>query len=163
MLQSTYDEETKLWKGFELPASDKKSVYVGEKIIENLRNDPNRLLQIFHDDEQSLYSGQFLTSIVRVAQNLTNIGIKPGDVAGVMCMNSNTTTIFINACILIGVPPNPIDPMFTVDDVCNMFSQTKPKLVLCDYDVYLTVKKALKRINCEATIYEWKSCWIKIL
>ncbi|XP_037025291.1 4-coumarate--CoA ligase 1-like [Bradysia coprophila] len=152
MLQSTYDEENKLWKAFEAPVSH-QNVYVGEKIIENLRKSPNKLLQIFHDDEQRLYSGNFLTSIVRVAQNLMNIGIKPNDVAGVVCMNSNATTIFINACILIGVPPNPIDPMFTVDDVCNMFSQTKPKLVLCDYDVYLTVKKALKRMNCGTMIY----------
>ncbi|KAG4077937.1 hypothetical protein HA402_013437 [Bradysia odoriphaga] len=152
MLQLTYDEENKLWKAFETPVSH-KNVYIGEKIIENLKKSPDKLLQIFHDDEQRLYTGNFVTSIVRVAQNLINIGIKPNDVAGVVCMNSNATTIFINACILIGVPPNPIDPLFTVDDVCNMFGQTKPKLVLCDSDVYPTVEKALKSINCRTMIY----------
>lgn len=152
-MKSTYDEENKLWKGFNSQYPLPKDVYIGEKIFENLKSDPKKLLQISHDEKQCLYAGDFLLSITRVAQNMVKSGFKSNDVAGVICLNSNTTSIFINACILIGVIPNPLDPIFTEDDISHMFNQTKPKLVVCDSDVYHTVKQALENIKIDAIIY----------
>lgn len=153
MMKTTFDSEKKLWKGIKSPYMFGNDVFLGEKIFESLKSDPDRLLQIYHDEEKNLKADEFLTSIIRVAQNLLDLRIQSNDVAGVVCLNSNATVIFINACIMIGVPPNTLDVSFTVDDIGHMFSQTRPKLVICDYDVYLKVKHALKNIKNDAIIF----------
>lgn len=152
-MKTTYHAEEKLWKGFNSPYPFEKDVFVGEKIFENLKKNPEKVIQIYHDEDEHLTASDFLTSVIRVAQNLSSMGIQSQDVAGVACLNSNNTTIFINACIMLGVPPNPIDVSFTVEDISHMFQQTKPKIVVCDYDIYLRVKSALKNIKNDAAIF----------
>jgi 4-coumarate--CoA ligase len=153
MMKSNYDEVHKVWKGYTSPYPFDKNVYLGEKIIENLKSDPKKLLLISHDEQKCLYADEFLTSIVRVAQNLTNLGITSNDVVGLVCLNSITTYVIINACILIGAPINPLDPMFNVEDITHMFQQTQPKLIVCDYDVYLKVESAIKLIKSDAMMF----------
>jgi 4-coumarate--CoA ligase len=123
-LESSYDENLNLWKGYKFSYPYENNVFLGEKIIESLKSNENRLLQISHDENRELFAREFLTSIIRVAQNLTKIGIKSNDVIGIVCLNSISTSIIINASILIGAPVNPLDPLFTVDDICHMFKQT---------------------------------------
>lgn len=151
-MRSSYNEEERVWKGYTLTYPYDKNVYLGEKIIECLKTYPKRLLQISHDEQKYLYADEFLNSIIRVGQNLMKLGIKSKDVVGVVCSNSNATSIIINACILIGAPVNPLDTQFEVQDLCLMFNQTRPKLVFCDSDVYQKVKNSLENIKSDAKI-----------
>lgn len=152
MMRTTYDAENKLWKGFDSPYPFEEGVFLGEKIFDNLKKNPEKVIQIFHDEDEYLTAAEFLTSVIRVSQNLTSMGMQSRDVAGVACLNSNNTVILINACIMLGIPPNPIDVSFTVEDISHMFQQTRPKIVVCDYDIYVKVKCALKTIKNDATI-----------
>lgn len=43
MVKSSYDGVNKIWKGFESHYPYQKEVYLGEKVIECLKNDPKRL------------------------------------------------------------------------------------------------------------------------
>jgi 4-coumarate--CoA ligase len=93
-----------------------------------------------------------LTSI-RVAQNLTKLGIVADDVIGLICSNSNIVTSLLHGCILIGAPINPLDVSFNKNDIRHLFSQTKPKLVICDAKVYEIVKLALNGLENTAKIF----------
>lgn len=153
MMKTSYDGAEKLWKGFNLPSTIQKNEFFGEKIFENLKNNPERVIMISHDEDVHVKAGDFLTSVIRVTQNLTKLGLQSGDVAGVACLNSINTYIIINACIMLGIPPNPVDVSFTVEEIEHMYKQTKPKIVVCDDDVYLKVKLALDSIDSDATIF----------
>lgn len=152
-MSSQFDADEKLWKGASVAYPYPGDVYLGEKIIEALKATPDRILQISHEENSELIADDFRLLVIRVAQNLQRRGIGDDDVVGVTCRNSNAVTVLINACVLIGAPLSPLDVAFTKDDIRHMFGQTKPKLVVCDYDAYLKVKKALRELNSDAEVF----------
>lgn len=152
MAEPKFDIETKIWAGPNLPYDFAPDTTIGAEILKSLSATPDRILHVCDDDGFSMSCKNTRLAAIRIAQNLSKHGFKPGDVAGFICRNSTQLPPAIYACLLIGSPINPLDVAFKKEDIVQMFTQTKPKLVFCDADVYETVKLALSELENNAMI-----------
>jgi 4-coumarate--CoA ligase len=148
-----FNAELKLWESAKLPYPYPLDTFMGEEILKKLKETPDRVLQVNHDNGHEIICEELRVSSVRIAQNLIKSGIKADDVIGVICKNSNEVTFLLNACILIGAPINPLDLSFTKDDIKHLFGQTLPKLVICDLVVFDKVQQALTELKLNAKIH----------
>lgn len=149
---ATFDSDTKVWEGLNIPYTFTHDTSIGAEILKKLEETPERVLNICHDDETSMTCNETRLSSIRIAQNITRLGFQQGDVVGIMCSNSTFLPSVVYGCLSIGLPINPLDTGFKKDDVKHIFEQTKPKLVICDSDVYETVKLSLDEMGNDATI-----------
>lgn len=153
MATGTFNSRTKIWTGNVGAYKFSLDVYYGEKLLEALDETPDRVLQINHEKEWRWTCAEVKMSSVRVAQNLTRLGIRPDDVVGFICRNSGNILPLIYGCALIGAPVNPIHISYTKDKIKDMFKMTKPKLVFCDHDLFESTKDALHEIKNKAMIF----------
>lgn len=150
---ATYNEETKVWSGRSLPYPYPLDVYLGEEILKNFDECPDRILQICHEEGVETTCEQMKLNTIRVAENLTKLGVKADDVVGFICRNSENVKALVFGCIVIGAPLSSLDVMINKDDIKQMYGQTKPKLIFCDNSVYETAKTALDELQNNAKIY----------
>lgn len=149
---ATFDSSTKIWEGPRVAHPYSHHTSLGKEILKKLRETPERVLDICHDDETSMTCEETRIASIRIAQNLTALGIKKGDVIGFICNNSTNLPALIYGCLLIGAPINPLDVGFKKDDITHLFVQTKPKLVFCDSELFETVQLSLDELNNDAII-----------
>lgn len=149
---ATFDSETRVWEGLNIPYPFSHNTSIGAEILKKLEQTPERILNICHDDETSMTCNETRLASIRIAQNLTGLGLQKGDVVGIMCCNSTFLPCVVYGCLMIGAPINPLDTGFKKDDIKHMFEQTQPKLVICDADVYETVKLSLNEMGSNAMI-----------
>lgn len=147
---ATFDSETKIWAGPKVPYEFASDTSIGAELLKNLALTPERVLHISHDEGMSMTCEETRLASIRVAQNLTKLGFKRGDIFGFICRNGLKLPPTLYGSILIGAPINPLDAGFKKDDIKHMFKQTKPKLVFCDADVYETAKSALNELDNDA-------------
>lgn len=150
---ATFNTETKIWQGPKIPYVYPRDSSIGVELLKKLVETPQRILHVCHDDERSMSCEETRIASIRIAQNLTKLGYKQGDVVGFICRNSSYLPPALYGTLLIGAPLNPLDAGFKKDDVKHMFAQTSPKLVFCDSDVYETTKAALDELGNEAVIF----------
>lgn len=153
MATGNYNPRTRIWTGDVGPYLYPLDTYFGEKLLDALDETPDRVLQINHDDNQRLTCKEARMSSIRVAQNLQRLGIKQDDVIGFICRNSNVLLPLMYGCALIGAPINSLHVSHTKEDLRQMFSKTRPKLVFCDHDLLQTTKEALQDIRNNAIIF----------
>lgn len=149
---ATFNSDTKIWEGPNIPYNFTHNTSIGAEILKKLSETPERVLNICHDDETSMTCHETKLSSIRVAQNLKKLGFGKGDVIGFVCSNSTYLPAVLYGSLMIGAPINPLDQAFKKDDIKHMFEQTNPKLVICDRDVYETVKLSLDEMKNEAMI-----------
>ncbi len=149
---ATFDSHTKIWNGPKTQHPFNFHSSLGGEILKKLSETPERILHICHDENIAMTCEATKLSSIRIAQNLTKLGVKKGDVVGFICTNSIKLPELIYGCLLIGAPINPLDVGFKKDDIKHMFEQTNPKLVFCDNNIYETVKLSLDEIGNKATI-----------
>jgi 4-coumarate--CoA ligase len=148
-----FNPELKLWESDKFSYPFSSDTFMGEEILKKLKETPDFVTQIFHEERSEVTFNDLRVSSVRIAQNLTKSGIKADDVIGVICKNSNELTFLLNACILIGAPINPLELSFSKDDIKHLFGLTLPKLVICDLEVIGKVQKALSELKLDAKIH----------
>lgn len=148
-----YNEETKLWESVKIPYSLPMNSFLGAQILKSLKETPERVVQIFHEEGYEVTCDDLRVSSVRVAQNLTRLGIGADDVVGVICRNSSFLSFLVTGCVLIGAPINPLDLSFTTQDILHLFGQTKPKIVVCDLEVLEKVRGALRELKLDVKIF----------
>lgn len=150
---ATFDRDTKVWTGnvgnYKFAMDD----YLGEKLLNALNKTPERVIQINHEEKTELLCKDLKISSIRVAQNLEKLGIKSDDIVGFNCKNSHHVNSLVYGCVLIGAPINPLHVSFTKDGIMQMFGQTKPKIVICDSEVYELTKEALSELENDAKIF----------
>jgi 4-coumarate--CoA ligase len=149
---SNFKVEQKLWEGVNYSYPYSLDTFMGEEILKKLKETPDRVVQINHDDGHEIRCEELRVSSVYIAQNLIKSGIKADDVIGVICKTSNEVTFLLNACVLIGAPINPLDLSFTKDDIKHLFGQTLPKLVICDLEVFDKVQQALTELKLDSKV-----------
>lgn len=149
---TTFDQATKVWKGPDVPYEFASDSTIGAEVLKKLAETPERTLHISHDDGISMTCEQTRIASIRVAQNLTNLGFKAGDVFGFICRNGINLPATLYGSILIGAPVNPLDIGFKKDDMRQMFEQTNPKLVFCDAEVHEITKTALRELGNESML-----------
>lgn len=150
---SKYDAETKTWHGAQIPYPYAMDVTFGELVLKNLSKNPDRIIQIFADDETTLSCGQLRISSIRVAQHLEKIGIQEDDIIGLITHHSHFATCFITGCVLAGAIVNPLDGLMSENDILHVFSESKPKIIVCDGDVIPKLQRALKNVDFDFRIY----------
>lgn len=150
---ATFNTETKIWEGPKIPYGYPSDSSIGVELLKKLLETPQRILHVCHDDERSMSCEETRLASIRIAQNLTKLGFKQGNVVGFICRNSSNLAPALYGTILIGAPINPLDAGFKKDDIKHMFAQTSPKLVFCDADVYETAKEALDELENKAVIF----------
>lgn len=151
-MQATFNSETKTWEGPKIPYEFASDTSIGAEILKKLAETPERILHICHDDGVAMSCEETRIASIRVAQNLTKLGFKCGDIFGFMCRNGSDLPPTLYGSFLIGAPINPLDASFKKDDITHMYRQTKPKLVFCDADVYEETKISLNEIGSDASI-----------
>lgn len=150
---SNYDVETKTWHGPKFPYPYAMDVTFGEIVLQNLSKNPDRIIQIFADDDTTLSCDQLRISSIRVAQQLQKVGIQEDDVIGLISHHSHFATCFITGCILAGAIINPLDSEFSEDDILHVFSESKPKIIVCDGETIPKLQRALKNVDFDYRIY----------
>lgn len=149
----TYNEVKKIWKGRKIANPYSHSTYVGAQILDELCESPGSIIEISYEENYAMTRKELRELSINVALNLINLKVKPDDVVGVICRNSKYLTPLLYGYILVGAPINPLDVAFEKSDIKQMFYQTKPKIVLCDFDVYKTAKEALRELNINARVF----------
>lgn len=147
-----FDLTTKLWESEKVPYPYPMDKFLGELILEKLKETPDRICQICHDDGQELTCEELRVKSIRVAQNLLQLGMKANDVIGIVCGLSNEVSSLLFACIYIGATVNALDVTLGKEDIKEMFIQTIPKLVFCDSDVVTKVQEALTELKNDAQV-----------
>jgi 4-coumarate--CoA ligase len=150
---ATFDKDTKVWTGNVGNYKFPMDVYIGEKLLNALDKTPDRVIQINHEENTELLCKDLKLSSIRVAQNLQNHGIKPDDIVGFNCKNSHNINALVYGCILVGAPINPLHVSFTKEGIKQIFGQTKPKLVICDSEVYTITREALNELENDAKVF----------
>lgn len=145
-----FNAEKKLWEGFNFPYPYSMETFMGDEILRRLKETPNRVIQICHENSRSVTCEELRISSVRIAQNLLNLGVQPDDVVGVISKTSNEITFVLNACVFIGAVINPLDISFSKEEIKHLFRQTLPKAVICDVEIFEKTQMALKELGIEA-------------
>ena len=135
-MEPTFNSETKVWTGRNVPYPFPLDTYVGEELLKVLNEAPDNILEIYHEDDVRVTSAEIRIKSIRV-----------------VCRNQVNLTPIVYGCTIIGAPVNPLDASFVINDIKHLFGLTKPKIVVCDNDVFDNVKEALVAIESDAEIY----------
>lgn len=139
-----------VWKG---PAIESifKDLQFPTEIFKKLHNFPEKIAQILDDkyDAVKMSFDDLRVLSIRAAQNLTKLGIKKGDVVGMVAKNSIYVAPVSLGCLLIGAVLNPI----AESGITHIFSITEPKIIFVDYEYVVQVKEAMKTLRNNATIF----------
>lgn len=149
---TTFDENSKIWRGPKVPSLYPGNVHLSEISLESLKKTPNRVLHVYDENGAEMTWEELRLKATRIAQTLFKLGIKQGDVIGFNCSNSENICALIHGCILIGAVSNAMDPILDKKDLIHMWSQTKPKFIFCDAEVHGKVVEALKDIKNNAMV-----------
>lgn len=148
-----FDLKTKQWEAVKIAYAFPLDTFLGEQILSHLKETPNRILQIYHEENYEITCDEFRVSSVRAAQNLTKLGIGADDVVSFICHNSSTLSFLLTGCVLIGAPISPLDLSFTVNDLKHLLGQTKPKLIVCEKEILARVRQALMELDFDSQIF----------
>lgn len=148
----SYDQQTKVLKGVEIAPFYHPNTTIGQVIMNFLQREPSKVVQACYDDGVELTAGEMAKFGLKIAKNLTKEGMKLGDVIGMVVKNTTYVAPTVLGCLLVGCPISTLDPTFDVVEICNIFKQTKPKLVFCDQDNYENVVESLKRCGNESQV-----------
>ncbi|CAG9805901.1 unnamed protein product [Chironomus riparius] len=147
-----YDPRTKILSSERLPQMYDPKISVGQVILNVMFKAPNKVIQVSDDDGIEVTCSQMSDMMTNIAKNLFKIGLRSGDVAGILASNTTYLSPAIFACLLLRLPMNPIEKSFDVNQIVNIFRGTRPKVVFCDHDVIEKLMAALGILEIEARI-----------
>ncbi|KAG5669209.1 hypothetical protein PVAND_017102 [Polypedilum vanderplanki] len=152
MQKPTFDKITKVWSGPKVPPFFNPDQNLGQLILKVLEQTPETVTQISADTKVSVTCGQMRERTEKFAKYLNSLGLKQGDVVGIVAANTENLAPAVFACFLLGLPVNPLAPMMIESDIVHMFGKTKPKLILCDENCLKIVQNAVNMMKSDAKI-----------
>ncbi|KAG5670854.1 hypothetical protein PVAND_001088 [Polypedilum vanderplanki] len=153
MNKTTFNQVTKVWSGPKVPPIFNPDQNLGQLIVKVLEQTPDAVTQISADTNVSVTCGETRERILKFAVHLNNLGLKQGDVIGVVAGNTENIAPAVFACFLLGLPVNPLAPVMIESDIMQMYLKTKPKLIFCDEKNLRTVQNSVDMMKSEAKIY----------
>lgn len=90
---------------------------------------------------------------VRAALNLQKLGFQPGNVFGLLALNSKYVAPITFASAFIGCPVNTLNSAFGKNELINMLKTTKPALIFCDIESYDLVEYGLTALESKAKVF----------
>lgn len=152
--KTIFDAEEKVWKAENFTSSSgifNTEIGLGHLIMEVLEKTPEKITQVFADNESEMTCYEMRVRTLKIASHLTKRGYKQTDVVGVVAMNSENLAPVVFACLLLGLPINTLSPLLLEEDE-NIFSKTRPKLIFCDGGFIETLKTTIKSLKLECEI-----------
>lgn len=152
-MNGKFDAETKVWSGVKVPWPFAMDLHVSELVLDGLMKTPTRNTQISADNGAVETCEELRLKVIRVAQNLQKLGIQDEDVVAVICSNSLDLMAITNGIIQLGAIINPMSIDHSGDDLVNMFSKTKPKLVICDAEIFEKVRGVMQKLKNDSPVF----------
>ena len=149
----SYDPVQKIWSGQKFTPIYNTEANVGYLIFQQLIRSPQNVFQISDDSGIKLTNLDIYKRTIKFANFFTKSGLKQGDVLGLNASNSEHLAPIIFACFVLGVAVNPLAIVMGVDDICYMWSKTKPKIIFSDGKITEKVKSAVEKMKLDAKIY----------
>jgi 4-coumarate--CoA ligase len=153
MSKPVYNVETKVWSGPEVPPIYSPDQNLGQLIVKVLEQTPSEVTQISADTGVSVTCGKMRNRILKIAAHLSGLGLKQGDVIGVVAANTENLAPLVFACFLMGYPVNPLAPIMVESDIVQMYSKTRPIIIFCDSNNVETVQAAVTEMKSGAEIF----------
>lgn len=155
--KTAFDPSTSTWSALNTPVLYHENVSVGNVCIKALSKNPQDVAQVCHEDDHQMKNWEILRDSVRVCLNLRDLGLREGEVLGLVARNGRNIASVIFGAWLNGTAVTTLDPSFDSKDIAHGFGISEPKLVVCDKENYLQVKKALKCIENPAPTFIFDS------
>lgn len=149
---ASFDPKTKVWEAKKVPYPYDMDVYLGEVILKACNETPDRIIQIHHEKKELLTCRNLKESSINIAENLMALGIKPDDVIGVLCHNSNFLTCFLAGSVITGAIVHPLDHSLNATNIGQLYAQSIPKMIICDPEMVGTLEEALAIANLKPMI-----------
>jgi long-subunit acyl-CoA synthetase (AMP-forming) len=147
-----YDPMTKIYHGLKVPEIYHPNASLGQVLLHKFHHRPHKVIQVSDDDGVSVTCGEMAEMMTNVAKNLSTLGLTFGDVVGLYATNTTYVAPTMFACYLTGLPMSPIDVSFNVDQIVQIYRQTKPKIVFCDHLVVEKLISALDILEIETRV-----------
>lgn len=147
-----YDPLTKILCGQKMPQIYDPAISVGQVLLSALHKTPDKISQVCDDDGIELSCSQIAKYMTNIAKNLSKLGFQSSDVAGFLVNNATYVPVTLFACYLVRMPVNPVDKSFSVNQIVQIYRETNPKIIFCDYDVVDKIMAVLGILESEATI-----------
>lgn len=147
-----FDPISGILHGKKLPQVYSDNVSVGQVLLNVLHKTPEKVIQVCDDDGVELTCSQMKKLMTNLAKNLSKIGYKSGDIAGLVAKNSTYVAPVVFACLLLRLPVNPVDTSFSVNKIVEIYRTTKPKIIFCDHSNADKLLAALAILESEAQV-----------
>ncbi|CAG9811411.1 unnamed protein product [Chironomus riparius] len=149
----TYDPVKKVWSGRKFTPIYNTEANLGYLILQRLIQSPQNVFQVSDDSGIKLTNLDIYKRSIKFLNFLSKSGLKQGDVLGLNASNSEHLAPIIFSCFVLGVAVNPLAVVMDIDDICSMWSKTRPKIIFCDGKIVKKVKIANEKMELHAKIF----------
>uniref|UniRef100_A0A336L9S7 CSON007177 protein n=1 Tax=Culicoides sonorensis TaxID=179676 RepID=A0A336L9S7_CULSO len=150
---SFFDSNLKIWRDRNIPSIYNPNASVGQILLYGLKRGGENISQISDDFETQHTFNEIRLKSIKVAMNFKSIGVKFGDICGVIARNNPDLAPIVFGCIFLGAPVNTLDPSFDCNDLEHMLGLTKPGILFAEEDNLNLVKNAVKKLNLNTKIF----------
>ncbi|XP_062548682.1 uncharacterized protein LOC134213551 [Armigeres subalbatus] len=153
-----FDTSSKSWISRHPPTVIDPEANLGQLILTVLDRNPEKTLQIDADTGREMTAAQMRLRAIRVAQNLTALGFRKGDMAAVVCSNSENLAPLVLGLWMVGIPFISLPVGFNGDDLGHLMGLVQPKLVFCDDAVHkMTLEGIGKGLKMKPVVFAVES------
>ncbi|KAH8300227.1 hypothetical protein KR044_011966, partial [Drosophila immigrans] len=147
IIETTYNEEEKLWRGDEMELFYDPDITIGEVIMKALKENPTHTCQVWHEKDQVITNGETLTISIRLAQYFRDAGLTHEHIVGILTSTNIHDTHVMFACLFNATPFHAVNPRQAPDVIAALYAITKPKLIFCDGNDYELIKSITHEWN----------------
>jgi long-subunit acyl-CoA synthetase (AMP-forming) len=149
---ASFDPLTGILHGKKLPQIYSDNVSVAQVLLNVFYKTPDKVIQISDDDNIEITCSQMYELVINIAKNLSNLGYKCGDIAGLIAKNSTYVAPTIFALLLLRLPISPLDTSFSIGKIVEIYRKTQPKVIFCDHNNADKILDALTMLESEARV-----------
>ena len=130
---TSFDAKTKIWSGKKV-SRDENNLTFREEVFECLSSNPEKVFQISDDEGIVLTYAQTKLMSIRVAQNLTRLGIGKGDVVTTFFSSSTFVAPIVFGSVFVGAPINALiyGKSVTIEWLQEHFIETQTKMIIVE-------------------------------
>ncbi|XP_052806232.1 probable 4-coumarate--CoA ligase 1 [Mya arenaria] len=123
-------------------------------LLDNIRNTGDRVAMVDCTTETTITYSELIARIERAASGLQALGVRKDDVIGVLTPNHPDYLVTFYTCALIGATLQPINPLFTKDDLAKVIRQCSTKYLFTVTDLLPKVEEATQGYdNIKVLVY----------
>ncbi|CAH0696592.1 unnamed protein product [Spodoptera exigua] len=126
--------------------------HLGKLIFQNVKDNPDLVMQIDGRTGESETNGSVLRRSVQCATVFRKLGLKTGDVIILMGAHHLDQAVPLYAALYLGIATATIDRTLLVGELEATFNNIKPKMIFCESEKVLDVKKAVSQSGLDSKI-----------